>query len=268
MRGGRRASIGLAGVLMLVWAGCGERQDAAPVREPGAGAASQHPASADPAGEALATLRSGNERFAHHHARHPHLDSTRLRETAAGQHPVATVLACSDSRVPVEEIFDEGIGDVFVVRVAGNVCDTDETGSIEYGAVHLHTPLVIVLGHTSCGAVTAVATGEVVHGSIPALVDNIGPAVAEARRAHPELHGKDLVPEAIKANVFQSMADLLTHSAEIRELVARRELTVLGAVYHIDTGEVEWLGPHPRQRALLDQPPARHDTPAGHPATH
>lgn len=255
MNGSQNAFAGM--FIVLTTACLSAVQAAAPAVAPASAAA----ASAPGAAEALDMLKSGNARFAHQHARHPHLDEARRHETAAEQHPLATVLACSDSRVPVEEIFDEGIGDVFVIRVAGNVCDTDETGSIEYGVVHLNTPLVVVLGHTSCGAVTAVATGEIVHGSIPALVDNIVPAVAAARRAHPDLVGKQLVPAAIRANVFQSMADLLSHSEDIRDLVKQRKVIVLGAVYHVDSGEVEWLGPHPRQRALLAQPPARPRTP-------
>jgi carbonic anhydrase len=210
------------------------------------------------ASDVLKMLASGNARFAHETATHPHLDSSRRHETEKDQHPIATILACSDSRVPVEEIFDEGVGDLFVVRVAGNVCGADEIGSIEYGAVHLRTPAVIVLGHTSCGAVTAVVEGEIMHGSVPALVAKIKPAVTAVQRAHPELHGKALVPHAVRANVFHSIVRLLRQSPELRELVARGELAVVGAVYHLDTGMVEWLGPHPRQRGLVAHPPEPH----------
>jgi methyl-accepting chemotaxis protein len=204
------------------------------------------------AGEALRRLKDGNTRYLTGAADHPNLTATRLAQTAeGGQHPFATVVGCSDSRVPVEELFDQGVGDLFVIRVAGNVCDTDELGSIEYGAGHLGTPVLLVLGHTACGAVTAVATHAELHGSIPALVDDIQPAVASAQRAHPDLEGKALVPAAIKANVLQSMEDVLRRSAEVRELVESGKLTLLGGVYDIATGAVEWLGPHPDEKALV-----------------
>jgi carbonic anhydrase len=131
------------------------------------------------------------------------------RPAPQGQNPSVTILACSDSRLPVERIFDQGIGDLFVVRVAGNVADGDEIGSIEYGMGHLHTPLLVVLGHTKCGAVTAVASGAAVHGSIPGLVDNIIPAVDAARRKNPTLSGPDLIARAIEENVLISMRDVL-----------------------------------------------------------
>ena len=100
---------------------------------------------------------------------HPHLGSKRLIETAAGQHPIATILSCSDSRVPPEVLFDNGIGDIFAIRVAGNVVGVDEMGSAEYGVDHLGTSLMVVMGHTKCGVVNAVATHATVHGHIPAL---------------------------------------------------------------------------------------------------
>jgi carbonic anhydrase len=94
-------------------------------------------------------LREGNQRFASGKMKYPNLDDSRLRQVSSGQNPYATVITCSDSRVPVEHIFDAGLGDIFVIRVAGNVCDVDEIGSIEYGIGHLYTPVLVVLGHTS-----------------------------------------------------------------------------------------------------------------------
>jgi carbonic anhydrase len=203
------------------------------------------------AGEVLRTLKAGNRRYATDQPLHPHSDPRRRRETAFEQHPIATIIACSDSRVPVEQIFDAGIGDLFVIRVAGNICDTDEIASIEYGTEHLHTPLVVVLGHTSCGAVTAAATHAKVHGNIAALVHHIDPAVEKAQREHPELHDQAFVECAVRENVLQSMADLLRGSPDVRDLIRAGKVQVIGAVYHLDSGEVEWLGPHPRQRELL-----------------
>ncbi len=197
----------------------------------------------------LKSLRAGNSRFASGKAKAPRRDIARVLETAKGQQPFATVVACADSRVPVEMLFDQGIGDLFVVRVAGNVCDTDEIGSVEYAAGHLHTPLIVVLGHTSCGAVKAVCEDAKVGGSIPALVANIGPAVARARRA--DRAGDDLVREAVTQNVWQSIEDLLAGSEEVRELVSGGKATVVGAVYDIANGRVQFLGEHPSQSGIL-----------------
>ena len=203
------------------------------------------------ADEVLTALKEGNARFVAGTPQHPHSGMDRVIETSAGQTPMATVIGCSDSRVALERLFDRGIGDLFVVRVAGNVADTDEIGSAEYGTGHLHTPLMIILGHTKCGAVSAVASGAVVHGSIPSLVDNIIPAVERARQANPGVSDKDLVPFAIRENILESIASTLTHSEEIRDLVTEGKLRVVGAVYDIDTGIVDWLGEYPAQSALL-----------------
>lgn len=202
---------------------------------------------------ALTNLQAGNERFVAGRCAHPNTDATRMLDTAAnGQHPFVTVLACSDSRVPVERLFDQGIGDIFVIRVAGNVCDTDEIGSIEYGVDHLETPLLVVLGHTHCGAVTAVATGAEVHGSIPPLVDNIKPAYASAKKMHPELAGEELIPATIEMNVWQAIDDLMKHSPATRERVKNGKLKIVGAIYDIENGKVTWLGTHPEQIRLLE----------------
>ncbi len=202
--------------------------------------------------EALTRLTEGNGRFISGKSTHPRIDAKRLAETAEnGQHPFATVITCSDSRVPVEVLFDQGVGDVFVIRVAGNVCDTDEVGSIEYGVDHLETPLFVVLGHTHCGAVTAVTTEAELHGSIPPLVDNITPAVKKAALANPHLAKDELVPEAIKANCWQSIEDLFKASPATRDRVKAGTLKVVAAIYNIRTGKVGWLGSHPDQDRLL-----------------
>ncbi len=202
--------------------------------------------------QALKKLQDGNNRFLRDRNTHPRIGMSRRQDTFNnGQHPFATVIACSDSRVPVETVFDQGIGDVFVIRVAGNVCDTDEIGSIEYGVDHLETPIMVVLGHVNCGAVTAVVTEAELHGSIPELVDNIKPAVVTAQRNNPHLHGTELVPEAVKSNVWQSIDDLYKGSPAVRARVASGTLKVIGAVYDISDGNVEWLGTHPEQGKLL-----------------
>lgn len=206
------------------------------------GAAAGHDAYALPSSEqVLELLRDGNLRFAGGAAQHPHTDKQRLESTAKGQHPIATVLTCADSRVPSERIFDQGIGDIFVVRFAGNVADVDQIASIEYATGHLGTPLLVVLGHTSCGAVGAVASNAELHGSLPKLVDNIQPAVARTRNANPGLTGNPLVAAAIRANVFQSMNDVLANSSGVRKLVESGKLRIVGGVYDIVSGKIEWL---------------------------
>ena len=214
------------------------------------------PPSCAAADAALGDLKAGNERFASGTATNPNQTAERRSETTAGQHPSVTILSCSDSRVPVEQIFDKGIGDVFPVRVAGNVCDTDELGTIEYGVGHLETPLVVVLGHSKCGAVTAAATGANVQGNVKPLVAHIHPAVSEARAAHPGIAGDALVDASIRQNVWNSIESVLHNSPEIHERVVAGKAKVVGAIYHIDSGRVEWLGQHPRTGELLAQAPA------------
>jgi carbonic anhydrase len=233
------------------------------------GAALARPDSGEVSAEqAAAALREGNARFVAGKMEHPNLGYERRTATAAqGQAPFATIVTCSDSRVPVEYIFDRGIGDLFVVRVAGNVCDTDETGTVEYGVGHLHTPLVVVLGHEKCGAVKAVATGESVHGCLPKLVDNILPAVEQARRENPRSSGEPLFSAAVRCNVWRSIQDLLSRSSEVRELVSAGKVQVVGAVYDIESGAVSWLGSHPEQASLClsagSHEPAAHVDAAG-----
>lgn len=202
--------------------------------------------------QALSQLKEGNERYAGGTAKHPCQDPQWRKETAdKGQKPYATILSCSDSRVPVEIIFDSGIGELFVVRVAGNVADVDEIGTMEYGVDHLGTPLLVVLGHTRCGAVTAVTQKAEVHGSIPQLVDNIEPAVARARAAHPQLGTDALVEEAIKENAWQSIEDLFADSEIVRKRVREGHLKVVAAIYNIEDAKVNWMGPHPQEKMLV-----------------
>lgn len=202
--------------------------------------------------QALDMLKQGNARFVAGQTLHPHQTAARLQETATkGQAPFATVLGCSDSREPLELLFDQGVGDVFVIRVAGNVADVDEVGSVEYGVGHLHTPVFVVLGHTKCGAVTAVATDAKVGGSIPQLVDNIAPAVKRAKEKHASLPQAEMVEKAVQENVWQSIADAFKRSEEIRHLAAAGKLKVVGAVYDLGTGKINWMGAHPNQAELV-----------------
>lgn len=124
-------------------------------------------------------------------------------------------------------------------------------GTVEYGVDHLGTPLLVVLGHTECGAVTAAATGAELHGDIKSLVARIEPAVSVAQHDHPSLHGKDLVPAAIEVNVWEAIEEIFNHSEITRSCVQSGEVKVVGAIYDVKSGQVKWLGEHPRQQQLL-----------------
>jgi len=199
--------------------------------------------------EVIQMLKEGNQRFVSGQAANPHCDAKRLALAGTenqGNHAYATVITCSDSRVPVELIFDAGIMDIFVIRVAGNVCDTDEIGSIEYGLAHVNTPVLVVLGHTQCGAVTAVThavhgEGHALERNIPPLVDNIQPAVERAIKMYPKLHGDEVIPHAIEENVWQGIEDLFRESPATRNLVKSGKAKVVGAIYDVATGVVDFL---------------------------
>jgi len=199
--------------------------------------------------EAIGMLTEGNARFVAGACSHPRSDPARLAQAGKenqGDHAYATVLTCSDSRVPPEYIFDSGVMDIFVVRVAGNVVGTDEAGSIEYGLAHVNTPVLVVLGHTQCGAVTAVCNAMQGHGhalerNIPPLVAPIEPAARRAMQMHPEMHGADVIPAAIEENVWQGIHDLFMASPAAREMHKSGKAKVVGAMYDVGTGKVDWL---------------------------
>lgn len=201
--------------------------------------------------DVLEALAKGNQRFVSGKPEYPHQDAARKAEATQGQHPVATVISCSDSRVPPELIFDKGLGDLFIIRVIGNIGSLDETGSAEYGTEHLNTPVLVVLGHTKCGAVTAAVTHAEVHGSIPPVLAHITPAVRTTKHDHPNLKDDELIAEAIKANVFHSIQELFDRSSIIRHRVSSGKLKIVGAIYDISNGQVNWLGEHPKQTQLL-----------------
>ena len=198
------------------------------------------------ADDAIRMLADGNGRFVAGAPARPNQNSPRLCDTFAnGQHPYAAVLSCADSRVPVELVFDAGIGDLFVVRVAGNVADLDEAGTLEYAVEHLGINAIVVMGHTKCDVVTAVVEGTRLTKNIEQLVDSIAPAAEQARKSFPHLSGPRLVEKAIRANVNCAAADLLKHSELLRERVASGKLKIVGGVYDLHSGEVDWLEPVP-----------------------
>jgi carbonic anhydrase len=202
--------------------------------------------------EALRLLIAGHERFISGVCFYPPIGADRRSEVVNnGQHPYATFISCSDSRVPLEILFNAGIGDLFVIRIGGNICTTNEIGTAEFSVRHIGTPLCVVLGHTHCKAVTVALTGMEMQGSIPLLLAPLLPVVEQVRSENPGVATEDLVCLAVVANVWRSVEQLLTHSAEISQAVTAGRVQVIGAVYDVISGGVEWLGPHPRQEQLL-----------------
>ena len=197
-------------------------------------------------------LEEGNARFRAQQRRSPNSGLPRVRETAKdGQHPFVTILSCSDSRVPLEVVFDRGIGDIFVIRVAGNIAGESEIGSIEYGVEHVGTPLLVVLGHTKCGAVTAAATHAHTEGHITGIVGKIQPAVEKVKNANSEIKDEELVKNATIENIWGSVKKLMESSEILRHSVKEKKLRVIGALYNVETGGVEWLGEHADMTKLI-----------------
>jgi carbonic anhydrase len=187
---------------------------------------------------ALGRLVEGNKRFAAGAPSHRHEDLGWRRELTAGQHPFATIFGCSDSRVPSELVFDQGFGDLFVVRVAGNIGGEDDLGSIEYAVIHLHTPLVLVMGHEGCGAVTAALAADSSRAheaaGIQAMLSHVVPSLKTVDRSVPQPQQVHL---GVEANVRRSVA-LLRDTPELKERIASGTLDIVGAVYELDTGKV------------------------------
>ncbi|MGB5490585.1 MAG: carbonic anhydrase [Woeseiaceae bacterium] len=197
--------------------------------------------------DALNELRDGNRRFvageidAESLAKHAHQVGM-----SGGQNPFAIILACSDSRVPVELVFDQGFGDLFVIRVAGNIVAPSQIGSIEFAASQFGTPLVVVLGHSNCSAVVATLKElslEQTHRSpnLRAIVDRVRPAIAPILAAHAGHDEDALVGAAVRANILASVERLTHGSLILEQLIDAGNLVIVGAEYSIETGKVEFL---------------------------
>jgi len=186
--------------------------------------------------QALARLMEGNKRFVSRKALHPDQSLVHLREVESGQHPFAVVLSCSDSRVSPEIIFDQGLGDLFVIRVAGNVTDDTVVGSIEYAVEHLKAPLVVVLGHQSCGAVQAAVSANQEANHIHSFVAAIKPLVEEAKR-----QPGDAVDNCVRLNVTHVVRQLQASQPVLAELSQKSKLRIAGAYYSLHTGAVTVL---------------------------
>ena len=193
------------------------------------------------AAQALARLKAGNERFVRGRARFPPVRKEVLAELAKGQQPYATIVGCSDSRVPPELLFDAGFGELFIVRVAGNVISPEVMGTLQYAAVHLHTPLFVVLGHEGCGAVQAALAakfeGARERRRIALLLKRILPGLRDLRPGR----GADAqMKAAVEANVRWSMRQL-RETPEGKARMAEGVLKLVGAVYELKTGRVRFL---------------------------
>jgi carbonic anhydrase len=196
---------------------------------------------------ALRRLLAGNQRFRTGMPAHPRQDLRRVREVSSGQRPAAMSLGCADSRVPPETLFDQGIGDLFDQRVAGNVVDDSVLGSIEYAAEHLHVPLLLVLGHGGCGAVAATVssarTGELPGGHVNSIVQAIRPAVEPVLRAADPSSAADVVMrECVLANVAWVMGQVRSRSHVVAELEAQGRLSLVGGYYDLGSGAVSLIG--------------------------
>lgn len=187
---------------------------------------------------ALERLAEGNQRFVHGKSNHPHQTLKRIHETENGQHPFAVVVTCSDSRVSPEILFDEGIGDLFVIRTAGNLMSDLELGSIEYAVEHLGASLVVVLGHTECGAVKAFVEGGECGGHIKDLVE----ALAEEREELQVLRyeGKDL-NACIEGNILHGVTQLRQDEPILTEKIREKKLAVVPMLYDVHNGQVTVL---------------------------
>ncbi|NDC36260.1 MAG: carbonic anhydrase [Synechococcaceae bacterium WB9_2_112] len=184
----------------------------------------------------LQHLEAGHQRFLSGQSQHPHATSERLKHLVDGQHPVAAILSCADSRVPVELLFDAGFGDLFVVRNAGNTCTSATIASLEYGIQALEVPLVLVMGHEGCGAVTAACQP---HGT---LTPELHALVLSIRQGLDEATINVGLPNAFRQNPIQAARHLVRGSALIRERIASGRLLVEAAFYTLRRGQIEWLG--------------------------
>ena len=195
--------------------------------------------------EALGLLKAGNDRFARNASSPVSLSVNRRRELADAQHPIAIVLSCADSRVPPEFVFNVGLGDLFVVRTAGEVIDRSILATIEYGAEHLNIPLLVVMGHESCGAVKAAVESK--SASPSPNLDYLLKAIQAARR--PPAQERDEIKTLVLANVEQAINDAMGKSTMLQHLVDAGRLSVVGAYYELVSGRVIFSAPVTAEQA-------------------
>jgi carbonic anhydrase len=181
---------------------------------------------------ALKRILEGNKRFVEGKRLNPNQSTLRLKETAVGQYPFASILGCADSRVPAEIVFDQGLGDLFVVRLAGNVASQTAIGSLEFASAVLGTQLIVVVGHAKCGAVSAAVKGEPLPGRLASFVEEIKPAVESVRNKTGSLEENSIV-----ANVQYQVARLTESSTILKGLIKEGKLKIVGGRYDLATGK-------------------------------
>jgi carbonic anhydrase len=187
--------------------------------------------------EAVSKLKEGNGRYTSGNLQHPDQTAERRVELAKTQHPFATILSCSDSRVPPEIVFDQGLGDLFIVRVAGNVINDEGLGSIEYSVDHLGARLIVVLGHQSCGAVKAAKETIAAKGKAPGHIESLVTAIKPVVEAT----AKDDLDTTVKANVKHVVQALRSSTPILKAKVDSGDVQVIGGYYSLDTGAVTFL---------------------------
>ncbi len=187
--------------------------------------------------DALSKLKAGNERFVKMRVKHPDETKQRRREMRAGQHPFVVILSCSDSRVPLELIFDQGLGDIFEIRNAGNVLNDHVIGSIEYAVMHCGVKLIVIMGHQDCGAIAVTLSGKSETRYIRALEDAIQPAIEKCKRDNLEINPDNVVKE----HVAQDIEELIAKDDELVKYMKENGVEIIPAYYSIDTGKVEFL---------------------------
>lgn len=190
------------------------------------------------ADEALAKLKNGNEHFLKYHMQHPDESRHRRKEMLKGQHPFVAILSCSDSRVPSEIIFDQGLGDIFVIRNAGNVLDEHVIGSIEYAVLHLGIKLVVVMGHQECGAVKATMEGHEDTRFIESLKKSINPAIELCKK-----QGNYSYENVIKTHARLDVENILKEDSQLKDYIKNHDVKIVPAYYHMDSGRVEFFVP-------------------------
>lgn len=184
-------------------------------------------------------LIKGNKRFVEQRLEdHQLMEQVRITSTN-GQFPHTVILGCVDSRAPAEQIFDQGIGNLFNTRIAGNVVDEDVLGSLEFSCKLAGAMLVVVFGHTSCGAITAACKGQKV-GHVTALLDKIQPAVDRVKSTVSDITSKEAINMTSKENVFNSIHEIREKSSILREMEEQGEIKIVGAMYHIESGKVKF----------------------------
>lgn len=186
--------------------------------------------------QALKSLMDGNERFLKQTSNNPNRSIERIREVSESQAPFAAILSCADSRVPSEIIFDQGFGDLFVCRVAGNIATPEEIGSLEFGTMILGAKVIMVMGHARCGAVKATLDGGRFPGQIGSLISNLRVGAERAEREP----GKDKLESAIKANVLHQVENL-SRSSILGDLIDKNQLKIIGSYYDLSTGKITLL---------------------------